>query len=453
LKVVIIGSGYVGLTTATLLAYLGNNVSLIDIDKEKIRKLKEGNLPYFEYGMGELLRQVSHKIDFINSWENLDLNSDVVFIAVGTPMDRDGSVDLSQLQDSIDSLSKKMNETNNPLIVLKSTVPPGTSLKVKEQLEDKLRAKGITIEAMIASNPEFLREGRALYDFLYPDRIVIGAETTNILNKLTELYRPILEQSFATPSFFNIKKRPPELVETDTNSAELIKYAANSFLAMKISFINEFANLAEKVGADISDVARGIGLDRRIGPDFLQAGVGWGGSCFPKDTSAILNTAKQIGLDMDLIKATITVNEKQKEMIINKLQLQLGDLKGKVIGILGLAFKPGTDDLRNASSFYVIEKLIKLGVYIKAFDPAAMEKAKRSFNNLKIEYTNSSEEVFIDSHAVVLITDWEEFKRIPLITVGNYMKNKLIIDGRNVFDQDEVYKAGITYIGIGRGNN
>ncbi|OEF96909.1 hypothetical protein BHF71_04055 [Vulcanibacillus modesticaldus] len=452
MKVTVIGSGYVGLTIGISLAYLNHNVTLLDIDKEKIKSLKRKEIPIFENGLTEMLNIAYHNLTFAYSWEDIEPNIDIIIIAVGTPLGDDGNVDLSQIKEVAKKIGERVNRKKIPVVVIKSTVPIGTTEGVKRIIDQELRDRGINKEATVVFNPEFLREGRALADFLYPDRIIIGTDDLNGSLLLKELYKQIIEQSFSQPNFIDKPNiiRLPEVLITDSKSAEMIKYAANTFLAMKISFINEFANLAEKVGADITEIAKGIGLDRRIGLDFLNAGIGWGGSCLPKDTSAILQTGKRFGLDMQLVQATINVNQFQKEWVIKKLQTLLHPIIGKTIGILGLTFKPNTDDLRNAPSIDIISKLLDLGVNIKVFDPVASDKFQKQFPNIRVTYASHLDELFKNSHGIVLLTEWEEFKNIPFEKLGSSMKEKIIIDGRNVLNRKFLEKAGYIYIGVGR---
>jgi UDPglucose 6-dehydrogenase len=322
---------------------------------------------------------------------------------------------------------------------------------VKSIIEEELRKRGMARSIDVASNPEFLREGEALFDTFYPDRIVIGVESDQAKLRLMNLYEPLLEQTFTPP---RTVRRPeglplPSLLTTSPTSAELIKYAANSFLAMKISFINEFAGLAELVGADISEVAKGIGLDKRIGSRFLNAGIGWGGSCFGKDTAAILYTAGQYNYDMPLVQATIKTNYRQREVVIRKLQAQLKVLRGATIGLLGLAFKPNTDDLRDAPAIDIIRGLLELGAQVKAYDPVAMPNCQTQFPHLDVVYVDCAASLFEGCDAVVLVTEWEEFLHLPFSVLSKVMKNQIIIDGRNAFDKEMMKKLGMLYNGVG----
>jgi UDPglucose 6-dehydrogenase len=453
LKITIIGSGYVGLTTGTAFAYLGHKVTLLDIDKNKIDKLRKGISPIYENGLDTLLNEVKDNITFIDSWEFFKPDAEIIIIAVGTPSKTNGDADLTYVERVAVELGNRIEDNSELVVVNKSTVPIGSASRVKTIINNILEERKVNATIHVASNPEFLREGEALFDTFYPDRVIIGVDSETAKNKLHSLYQPILEQTFIPPK--NIE-RPvgyslPALITTNPTSAELIKYAANSFLAMKISFINEFANLAEKVGADITQVARGIGLDTRIGTRFLNAGIGWGGSCFGKDTKAILYTAKQYNSDMKLVEATIEANYKQREVVIKKLQSILKVIRGKTIGILGLSFKPNTDDLRDAPSLDIIRKLLSLDAIVKVYDPIAMDNCKQQHPELDIKYEENAEDVFINSDAVVLVTEWDEFKRLPFIELGEKMNHKVIIDGRNALNPDIFVKNGFIYSGIGRG--
>jgi UDPglucose 6-dehydrogenase len=453
MKVTIVGSGYVGLTTGSALAFLGHQVSLLDIDETRIMRLRAGEVPIHERGLPELMEQARSNMRFFSSWDEFDPEVDVVIVAVGTPEKVNGDADLTYVEAVAHSIGERLTETSDPIVVNKSTVPIGSATRVKSVIEQKLRRRGLHKQIHVASNPEFLREGEALFDTFYPDRIVIGVESDRARDVLSCLYAPLVEQSFVPPTFL---PRPadyenPPLLTTNPTSAELIKYAANSFLAMKISFINEFAHLAEQVGADIREVAQGIGLDKRIGTRYLNAGIGWGGSCFGKDTSAILYMAKQYGVDLQMVRSTVEVNKRQRERIVKKLQTHLKVLRGKTIGLLGLSFKPNTDDLRDAPALDVIWHLHELGAHVKVYDPIAMENCKRLFPDLGVQYEESVEELFEGVHAVVLLTEWREFRELPYAELGERMFEKLIVDGRNVLDMKTLQEAGFVYSGIGRG--
>ncbi len=452
MKVTIIGSGYVGLTTGVALAYIDHQVTLLDIDQQKIERLANGEIPIYEPGLKELLEDAKKNISFISSWDSFDPTTDVVIIAVGTPMRENGDADLSFVEAVAKSIGQRLISEKQPIIVNKSTVPIGSAAYVKSIIEQQCKKRGLQIDINVGSNPEFLREGVALVDTFYPDRIVIGADNKMTANQLQQLYSTILHQEYKPHDSLPKPKDYTESVLhiTNTTSAEMIKYAANSFLAMKISFINEFANLAEKVGADIQEVAKGIGLDKRIGSKFLHAGIGWGGSCFPKDVLAISLTAEQYGFEMSMLKSTIEINNRQREWVIKKLQETLQTIRGKTIGILGLSFKPNTDDLRNAPSIDIIHKLIELGATVKVYDQIAMINFKNQYPALPLEYAEQVEDVFEEAHAVALLTEWKEFQKLDFEKTSSKMKRKIMIDGRNAFNSDAFKKAGYTYVGVGR---
>lgn len=451
MRIAIIGCGYVGLTTGIALAYIGHKVDLIDSDSERIGSLQKGIVPIHEPGVEGLLGEVRERMSF-GYWDSFDPECDVVVIAVGTPRKENGDADLSFVESVASEIGRRVRPDKLPVIVNKSTVPIGSSRRVESIVAGEFRERGIESVPFVASNPEFLREGVALFDTFYPDRIVIGANNPESINRLREMYSPILEQTFISPESM---PRPdgfslPALITTTPESAELIKYSANTFLAMKISFINEVAGLAERVGADIKEVARGIGLDKRIGLLYLNAGLGWGGSCFGKDVQALIHTAKQYDYEMPISKAAIEVNKRQREHIIKKLQSALKVIRGNTVGILGLAFKPGTDDLRDAPSITVVEKLIELGAAVKVYDPVAMDNFKRISPNLPVEYASGVEELFKGSDAVVLVTEWKEFVHLPYGKLAGLMRQKNLIDGRNALEPKKMSALGFNYIGVGR---
>lgn len=453
MKVTVVGSGYVGLTTGAALAYIGHHVTLIDIDRKKIEGLRNGKLPIHEPFLSEVIEDAGENLTFYDDWDQFDPDSEVIIIAVGTPSKGNGDADLSYVESAAKEIGARLNDRTSPVIVNKSTVPIGSAERVKSVVKQIIASRGMTNPVHVASNPEFLREGEAVYDTFFPDRIILGVETDTARNRLIDLYQPILEQTFIPPKslkrFEEVKL--PVLITTSPTSAELIKYAANSFLAMKISFINEFAGLAEHVGADITEVAKGIGLDKRIGTHFLSAGVGWGGSCFGKDTNAILYTAQQYGYELKLVKAAREVNYHQRKLVVQKLQNQLKVLRGKTVGILGLAFKPNTDDVRDAPAIDIISHLLELDCHVKVYDPVAMENCKNSFPHLDITYSPTVEHLFSNVDAVVLLTDWDDFKKLPFQSLGDLMNQRIIVDGRNCLDPKLLQSYGYTYLGIGRG--
>ena len=444
MNISIVGTGYVGLVTGTCLADMGHNVHCIDINKDKIENLNNGIIPIYEPGLEELITKnvQAQKLFFTTNYEVLEY-ADAVFSAVGTPPDEDGSADLQYVLAVAKEFAKNIKK--HSLIITKSTVPVGTAEKVRKVIIDTLKERGEEIEFDVVSNPEFLKEGTALEDFMNPDRIVIGCDSD---------YAKMIMQSI-------YKKFPDEkLVFTTIPSAEMIKYAANSMLAVRISFINDIANLCDKVGANIEDVAKGIGLDSRIGPKFLQAGCGYGGSCFPKDVKALIKTGEKNDVDMNVIKAAEKTNEIQKHILYKKLYNAVAkvDYPIKTIAILGTAFKANTDDMREATSIVFVNDLLnddkKLGPFdkIKIYDPIALNEAKRRIgeSNEKIEYCEELDKAIIDSDAIVIITDWKQIKDMSLDVVKRLMNGNIIVDGRNVFDRNKVESLDFIYEAIGK---
>lgn len=451
LAVTIVGTGYVGLTTGLALAYLGHRVTCVDKNPEIIQRLQKKIPTIFEHGLEELLNEASGNVSFKEGIDDSIADADVVVIAVGTPSKQNGDTDLTFVEDVARGVGKVIVPEKPVVVVNKSTVPIGTAQRVDKVIREELEKRDVKGAFSVASNPEFLREGAALHDTFYPDRIVIGADEVWAANILRQMYSPILEQTFMPP---RAVPRPesyglPSFVTTSPTSAELIKYAANSFLAMKISFINEFSNIAERVGADIREVAKGIGLDKRIGGGFLNAGVGWGGSCFPKDTRSILFTGKQYGLEMPMVSAAIEVNRRQRQMIIEKLQATLKVVRGSAIGVLGLAFKPNTDDIRESPAIDIISELLDMGASVKVYDPVAMEKYRQTYPEQDLVYASSVEEVARESDALVLLTEWESFLHAPWKDVASTMRRKIFIDGRNFLPGEYIRECGYTYLGIG----
>ena len=444
MNISIVGTGYVGLVTGTCLADMGHNVHCIDINKDKIENLNNGIIPIYEPGLEELITKnvQAQKLFFTTNYEVLEY-ADAVFSAVGTPSDEDGSADLQYVLAVAKEFAKNIKK--HSLIITKSTVPVGTAEKVRKVVIDTLKERGEEIEFDVVSNPEFLKEGTALEDFMNPDRIVIGCDSD---------YAKMIMQSI-------YKKFPDEkLVFTTIPSAEMIKYAANSMLAVRISFINDIANLCDKVGANIEDVAKGIGLDSRIGPKFLQAGCGYGGSCFPKDVKALIKTGEKNDVVMNVIKAAEKTNEIQKHILYKKLYNAVAkvDYPIKTIAILGTAFKANTDDMREATSIVFVNDLLnddkKLGPFdkIKIYDPVALNEAKRRIgeSNEKIEYCEELDKAIIDSDAIVIVTDWKQIKYMSLDVVKRLMNGNIIVDGRNVFDRNKVESLDFIYEAIGK---
>ncbi len=440
MKITVVGTGYVGLVSGTCLAEMGHHVVCIDTDQEKINKLKQGVIPIYEYGLeGMVIENIKHKrLEFSTDIRHGVEHGEIVFIAVGTPPDEDGSADLQYVLSVADSIGQHMDDYR--VVVTKSTVPVGTAEKVRRTLRKALKARGADLEFSVASNPEFLKEGAAVEDFMKPDRIIIGTDDERARALLQKLYAP-----------FN--RNHERVIFMDIPSAELTKYAANSMLATKISFMNEVANLAELLGADIEAVRKGIGSDPRIGYHFIYPGCGYGGSCFPKDVQALAKTAVGKGFEMELLNAVEAVNNRQKYRPVEKLVGELGeDLTGKTIALWGLAFKPDTDDMREAPSRVVIQSLIERGAKVKAFDPVAYDEAQRIFKdepNLTI-YHDEPYEVLADADALVIVTEWKMFRGVQLSKVKAVMRGNVVVDGRNVFNPDAVRALGMIYHGIGR---
>jgi len=451
-NVAIVGMGYVGVTTAVTLARVGHQVYGIDIDDHRIELLSRGKAPFYEPYLDEILATSLERMRFTTDYAEVISKAEVVFITVGTPSLPDGKPDLRYVEAAAREIGKNLNADRFTLVINKSTVPIGSGNWVEAHIrrsffETHGEANGCFA---VASNPEFLREGSAVHDSLYPDRIVVGADDPRAREILRELYAPLVSQDFLPPEGV---PRPEHVqtvpyVETDTTTAELVKYAANAFLALKISFINEIAVLAEKVGADIRDVARGIGLDRRIGPSFLQAGIGWGGSCFPKDTAAILATGEEYDLKMPIVAAAREVNFAQRRKVVEKLLGAFKIVKGKTIGLLGLSFKPNTDDLRDSPAYDIARELLEKGAFVRAYDPVAVPRAQREWN-LGIDYRKSVLDVARGADALVLVTEWKEFTELDWSKVAQVMRTSVLIDGRNALPAKDVQEAGLRYIGFG----
>ena len=431
MKIAVIGSGYVGLVTGACFADLGNEVICVDNNLEKIKKLKNNEIPFYEPGLDNLVKVNvrENRLSFTSDISEGVKNSEVIFIAVGTPPKEDGSADLS----AIERVGKEIGENLNgyKLIVEKSTVPVRTGEWLRGVIE-KYNVNNCEFD--VASNPEFLKEGTAINDFMNPDRIVIGVENKKSAQILVSLYEPL---------------NAPILV-TDIKSAEIIKHASNAFLSMKISFINAVANVCELAGADVKKVAKGIGLDKRIGEAFLNAGIGYGGFCFPKDLDAFIAISQSLGYDFKLLKEVRNINNFQKLFPLRKLKEIFDSLKDKTVGILGLAFKPNTDDMRLAPSIDIINSLYNEGAKIKAFDPVAMDNAKKVFKGLDIEYSENAYDVAESSDALIIVTEWSEFKYLDLLKIKELMKGNVIIDGRNIYDRKKVEKLGFVYKAVGR---
>ncbi|MDR0618341.1 MAG: UDP-glucose/GDP-mannose dehydrogenase family protein [Bacteroidales bacterium] len=436
MKITIVGTGYVGLVTGVCFAEVGIDVCCVDVDKEKIVKLKKGISPIYEQGLEEmLLNNIERgRITFSDSLKEGMKDAEVIFSAVGTPPDEDGSADLRYVLDVAHEIGRNMNEY--VLVVTKSTVPVGTAEKVRVAIEEELTARGVDIKFDIASNPEFLKEGTAINDFMYPERIVVGVSSIRGQEVMARLYKP-----------FTLNGHP--IIFMDIPSAEMTKYAANSMLATRISFMNDIANLCELVGADVNAVRKGIGSDTRIGSKFLYPGIGYGGSCFPKDVKALIKTASDNNYKMGVLSAVEEVNETQKSLMFHKFMAHFdGKVKGMTVGFWGLAFKPGTDDMREAPSLVMIEKLRKAGVNIRAYDPVSMPESKRRIGNA-ITYCKDMYETAYKVDALFLITEWTEFRFPDWKKIASNLKNKVFFDGRNLYEKKELQQEGFTYYGVG----
>jgi len=447
-NVAILGTGYVGLTTGVCLAYLGHQVTCVDPDANKTGALQRGEVPFYEPHLEDLLAEARPNLRFTMDYAEAVPDAQVVFIAVGTPPGAGGAPDLRYLQAAAEGVGERLGP-HFTVIVNKSTVPIGSGNWVGALVRDAAERRGRGRDCFaVASNPEFLREGSALHDSLYPDRVVIGADDPRTAEVLYTLYRPMLDQTFQPPSFLPRPERlgAVPLISTDLPSAELIKYAANAFLALKISYINEIGQLAEKVGADIAQVARGIGLDARIGTRFLQAGIGWGGSCFGKDTAALVSTASEYALEMSIVKAAREVNRRQRERVVEKLLAELKILKGRTVGLLGLAFKPHTDDLREAPALDVARQLLERGARVKAHDPIAMERFKKEHAGLELTLASDAHEVAREADALVLITEWPPYLELNWESLASVMRTPILLDARHVLDRARVTRAGFRYI-------
>jgi UDPglucose 6-dehydrogenase len=452
----VVGTGYVGLTTGASLAYVGHRVICLDNDHERLESLREGMVPFYEPGLQELVAKSAGRLRFVSSERLTEIipGSDALIVSVGTPQGGDGSADLSNVADVARAIGRALGGSKPrelPLVVVnKSTVPVGSATYVSTLVGEGVEEVGGNgAEFRIASNPEFLREGSAVHDSLFPDRVVVGTDSKQALDVLRTLYSPIVEQSFPTEWDPRPKVSVP-FVTTDLASAEMIKYASNAFLATKISFINEVANLCELVGADISEVAYGIGLDDRVGSRFLSAGLGWGGSCFPKDVAALRATAREYEHETPLLDATAAVNERQRRRVIHKLQRDLHSLKGKRVALLGLSFKPNTDDLRGAPSLTIADALHSLGARVVAYDPVAGKAAARLAPDIRAVF--DPYEALRGAHAAVVVTEWEEVRGLDPKKAASLMRDpKLIVDGRNALDASASREAGLLYRGFGRG--
>lgn len=437
MKIAIVGTGYVGLVSGTCFAEIGVNVTCVDTNKEKIESLQKGNIPIYENGLEEMvLRNMKAKrLKFTTSLESCLDEVEVIFSAVGTPPDEDGSADLKYVLEVARTIGRNMKQYK--LVVTKSTVPVGTASKVRAVIQEELDKRGVKVDFDVASNPEFLKEGNAISDFMSPDRVVVGVESARAEKLMSKLYKPFLLNNF-------------RVIFMDIPSAEMTKYAANSMLATRISFMNDIANLCEIVGADVNMVRSGIGSDTRIGRKFLYPGIGYGGSCFPKDVKALIKTAEQNGYTMRVLKAVEEVNENQKSVLFEKLMKQFnGDLQGKTVALWGLAFKPETDDMREAPALVLIDKLLKAGCKVRAYDPAAAQECKRRIGDT-IYYACDMYDAVLDADVLMLVTEWKEFRLPSWAVIKKTMSRQIVLDGRNIYDKKEMEELGFIYRCIGK---
>ena len=439
MNIAIVGTGYVGLVTGTCFSEMGVHVTCVDVDEHKIEKLKQGIVPIYEPGLETLVKKnmKSGRLKFTTRLEDIINDVDIVFSAVGTPPDEDGSADLKYVLDVARTIGRHINRY--VVVVTKSTVPVGTARKVKATIQEELDKRGVNVDFDIASNPEFLKEGNAVKDFMSPDRVVVGVESERARKLMARLYKPFMIVS-------------DRLIFTDIASAEMIKYAANSMLATRISFMNDIANLCELVGADVNMVRKGIGSDTRIGKKFLYAGCGYGGSCFPKDVKALIKTAADMGYPMRVLQAVEEVNKDQKLVLYHKIVNYYGgedQLRGKTVAIWGLSFKPETDDMREAPSLVLIDLLLKAGAVVRVYDPVAMDECRRRLGDT-VTYATDMYDAAKGADALMLVTEWKELRMPNMETLQRQMRGRLVLDGRNILDAEELHQAGFEYHCIGR---
>ena len=436
MNIAIVGTGYVGLVTGTCFAEMGVNVTCVDVQEEKIENLKKGIIPIYEPGLEDLVHKnyEAGRLHFTTDLREVLDDVEVVFSAVGTPPDEDGSADLHYVLEVARTIGRNMNRY--VLVVTKSTVPVGTARKVKDAIRAELERRGVDLPFDVASNPEFLKEGNAVDDFMKPDRVVVGVESERAKELMERLYKPFMMNRY-------------RLLFTDIPSAEMIKYAANSMLATRISFMNDIANLCELVGADVNMVRQGIGSDSRIGNKFLYPGCGYGGSCFPKDVKALIKTAEKNGYEMRVLKAVEEVNARQKELLFRKLEKHFGgNLKGKRVAMWGLAFKPETDDMREATSLVLMDLLVQAGAEVTVYDPIAMDECRRRVGE-RVKYAKDMYEAVVDADALLVVTEWKEFRMPSWEVVKRLMRGNVVLDGRNIYAREEMRRNGFEYGGIG----
>ncbi len=436
MKIVVVGTGYVGLVSGTCFSEMGVDVTCVDIDEQKIKTLCNGEVPIYEPGLTELIQRnvAAGRLHFTTQLSQCLAEAELVFIAVGTPEDKDGAADLSYVLEVAREFGRHI--THSAILVVKSTVPVGTTYRVQQTVQEELARRGVEIPFEVASNPEFLKEGSAVKDFMSPDRVVVGVESEEAKRVLTQLYRPFLINNF-------------RVIFMDIPSAEMTKYASNAMLATRISFMNDIANLCEKVGADVNMVRKGVGADARIGSKFLYPGCGYGGSCFPKDVKALIHTAHEHGCKMRVLEAVDAVNEQQKELLFHKLMMHYGgNLQGKTVAIWGLSYKPETDDMREAPSLVLIGKLLDAGCRVQVYDPVAMPECRRRLGD-KVVYGRDMYEAAVDADALLLVTEWKAFRLPSWPTLKRIMRSPVIFDGRNIFEEKELLALGFEYEKIG----
>ena len=436
MNIAIVGTGYVGLVSGTCFAEMGINVTCVDVNEKKIQALMNGNIPIYEPGLDDMVKRnvEAGRLHFSTNLISCLDNVELVFSAVGTPPDEDGSADLKYVLAVAKTFGENIKKYT--ILITKSTVPVGTANKVKAIIQAELTKRDVDIPFDVASNPEFLKEGAAIQDFMSPDRVVVGTDSEQAQKIIAQLYKPFMLSG-------------ERMIFTDIPSAEMIKYAANSMLATRISFMNDIANLCDLVGANVDMVRKGIGADTRIGSKFLYPGCGYGGSCFPKDVKALARTAREYGYTMGVIEAVEAVNERQKEIVVKKLQDKLGTLRGKTIALWGLAFKPETDDMREAPALVVIEKLLEAGASVKVYDPVAMDECRRRIGD-RVVYCKDMYDVVIDADALAVLTEWKEFRIPSWSVIKRVMKQSVLVDGRNIYSKDEVIAEGFEYAAIGK---
>ena len=436
MKVIVIGTGYVGLVSGTCFSEMGVDVTCVDIDVRKITMLRAGEVPIYEPGLAELIQRnvAAGRLHFTTQLSECLTEAELVFIAVGTPEDKDGAADLSYVLEVAREFGRHL--THKAILVVESTVPVGTTYRVKQTVQEELARRGVEVSFEVASNPEFLKEGSAVKDFMSPDRVVVGVESETAKQVLTQLYRPFLINNF-------------RVIFMDIPSAEMTKYASNAMLATRISFMNDIANLCEKVGADVNMVRKGVGADARIGSKFLYPGCGYGGSCFPKDVKALIHTAHEHGCKMRVLEAVDAVNEQQKELLFHKLMMHYdGNLQGKTVAIWGLSYKPETDDMREAPSLVLINKLLDAGCRVQVYDPVAMPECHRRLGD-KVVYGRDMYDAAVDADALLLVTEWKAFRLPSWPTLKRIMRSPVIFDGRNIYEAEEIESLGFRYYKIG----